>query len=130
MSFNSGESGLFSSSISLIFCHSSSSITSAPLLPILVLQSSLASTLPGLGHEVVDVMLEVVYPGAHVVDPGDDLVRHGLEPVLHLLEHVLDVVGQLGHILGVLLNPPPQHPPSHRPPRPTSSAALRLSLKE
>ena len=33
-----------------------------------------------LCHEVVDVVLEIVYPCPHVIDSGDDLVRHGLKP--------------------------------------------------
>ena len=31
--------------------------------------------LPGLDHQVVDVVLEVVDPGGHVVDSRDDLER-------------------------------------------------------
>ena len=33
-----------------------------------------------LCHEVVDVVLEIVYPCSHIINSGYDLVRHGLKP--------------------------------------------------
>ena len=71
-----------------------------------------------LCHQVVDIVLQIIYPRPHVVNSGDYLVGHRLEPgnqdedkplkralpVLHLLKHILDVVGQLSHIFWILLD--------------------------
>lgn len=44
---------------------------------------------PGLGHEVCDVLLQVIDATTHVINSSNDLVRHCLKFILHLLQECL-----------------------------------------